>query len=99
MADLNNLIKLEADQDGVWLCSALPESELTPEKFNEINQNDIYELLKSHGVKKYELRAIELFIRSKTGQRVKVANRDAKLEQDAKISVSKIGRASCRERV
>ncbi|MBQ9897651.1 MAG: DUF342 domain-containing protein [Synergistaceae bacterium] len=88
MADLNNLIKLEADQDGVWLCSALPESELTPEKFNEINQNDIYELLKSHGVKKYELRAIELFIRSKTGQRVKVANRDAKLEQDAKISVS-----------
>ena len=84
MADLNNLIKLEADKDGIWLCAADADNL----NFNEINQNDVYALLKSHGVRKYDLRSIELFIRSKTGQKVKIAPRDAKLEQDAKITVS-----------
>ena len=86
MADLNNLIKLEADKDGIWLCAA--DADNLNLNFNEINQNDVYALLKSHGVRKYDLRSIELFIRSKTGQKVKIAPRDAKLEQDAKITVS-----------
>lgn len=82
-SELESRLKLEADREGVWLCAVGDINDFE----GEISQNDIYALMKTHGVRKYDLRGIEQFLRSKTGQKVKIAPRDAKLEKDAKINV------------
>ncbi|MBR1672804.1 MAG: DUF342 domain-containing protein [Fretibacterium sp.] len=77
------MLKLEADKEGVWLSA--PEGSFAP---GEVSQDDIYELLKSHGVRKYELKAIETFLRSRTGEPCRIAPRNPSHEKDARVTVS-----------
>ena len=71
-------LRLEAGEDGIWISAS----------DGEFTQNDVYDLLKSHGVTKYDLRSLEQFVRAKTGERCKIAPRDPANEKDAKITVS-----------
>ncbi|MBQ9566342.1 MAG: DUF342 domain-containing protein [Synergistaceae bacterium] len=77
------MLKLEANGEGVWLSA--PEGEFSP---NDVTQDNIYELLKSHGVRKYDLKAIEAFLRTRTGEPCKIAFRNPEYEKAAKVSVS-----------
>lgn len=83
---IESKIKLEADKDGVWLSAVSDDENLND--LSDISQNDIYALMKSRGVRRYDLRAIEQFLRAKNAQRVKIAPRDPKQEQDAKININ-----------
>ena len=76
-------LNLEANNEGVWLSA--PDGPFTPK---DVTQEDIYALLKSHGIRKYDLKAIEFFLHSKTGAPCKIAFRNPAHEHDAKVTVS-----------
>ncbi|MBQ7264056.1 MAG: DUF342 domain-containing protein, partial [Synergistaceae bacterium] len=75
MADVD--LRLEAKEDGVWISASN----------GEFSKDDVYDVLKRHGVTKYELKALEQFVRAKTGEPFKIAPRDAANEKGAKIVV------------
>ncbi|MCR4817634.1 MAG: FapA family protein [Fretibacterium sp.] len=76
-------LNLEANNEGVWLSA--PDGPFTPA---DVTQEDIYALLKSHGIRKYDLKAIEFFLHAKTGEPCKIAFRNPAHENNAKITVS-----------
>lgn len=75
------ILKIEADERGVWISG----------EAMKFSQNDVFALLKSHGVRHYELSAIEEFIRARTGRRCKIASRDKEKENGADIHVKVSG--------
>ena len=71
-------LELAANAQGIWL-SALSD---------DFSQNDVFDLLQTHGVRQYDLRAIEEFVRAKGKAPVKLAARSPVHEKDAKILVN-----------
>ena len=76
MGDAN--LKLDANEQGVWLSAA----------GGDFTQDDVYELLRQQGVRKYDLRALETFLRAKGEKPCKLAPRDPLQEKDAKVVVT-----------
>ncbi len=73
MADV---LKLEATPDGIYLSSTS----------KDYTENNVYALLKSNGILRYDFKAIRKFIID--GQRCKVCGRNPALEKDARIVVN-----------
>ncbi|MBQ9566385.1 MAG: DUF342 domain-containing protein [Synergistaceae bacterium] len=70
-------LKLEARNDGIWLSA--PDGEFT--------QEEVYELLKNHGVRKYDFKALEQFLRTGTGEECRIAVRNPSFEKPAQVLV------------
>ena len=71
-------LKLDATKDGIWLSA--PDGDFT--------QDDVYAILKSHGVRKYDFKALEQFLRAGTGEACKISARNPSFEKAAQILVS-----------
>ncbi|MCR5347249.1 MAG: FapA family protein [Fretibacterium sp.] len=76
-------LKLEANGEGVWLSA--PGGEFSQD---DVSQDDIYNLLRSHGIRRYDLKVIEGFLHSRTGEPCRIAFRNPDYEKAAKIAVS-----------
>ena len=72
----NGVLKLEADNEGIWLSASS----------RDYTDNDVYALLKTKGVLRYDFKAIRKFLID--GLRCKVCMRNPQLEKDARIIVS-----------
>ncbi len=68
-------LKIDADNDGIWLFSE-----------GAFKENDVYALLKAYGVIRYDFKAVRKFI--KDGEPCKVCVRNPAFEKDAKIIVN-----------
>ena len=71
------MLKLEANDQGVWI-SALKE---------EISQNDLLAFLRKNGVRKYDMKLLDEFLRTKSRSPFRIAPRDPLQEKDAQIVV------------
>ena len=71
------MLKLEANDQGVWI-SALKD---------EISQNDLLAFLRKNGVRKYDVKLLDEFLRTKSRSPFRIAPRDPLQEKDAQIVV------------
>ena len=71
------VLKLEANEQGVWV-SALKE---------EISQSEALACLRQNGVRKYDMKLLEEFLRLKSKSPFRIAPRDPLQEKDAQILV------------
>ena len=65
MGDAKAKLKLEANEQGVWLSAS----------GGDFTQNDVAGLLRNQGVRKYDLKAVEAFIRTKGEKPCRIAPR------------------------
>ena len=77
MGDAKAKLKLEANEQGVWLSAS----------GGDFTQNDVAGLLRNQGVRKYDLKAVEAFIRTKGEKPCRIAPRDPLAERDAEVIV------------
>ena len=71
------ILKLEANEQGVWI-SALKE---------EFSQSEALAFLRRNGVRKYDMKLLEEFLRSKSKNPFRIAPRDPLQEKDAQVVV------------
>lgn len=71
------ILKLEANDQGVWI-SALKE---------EFSQSEVLAFLRRNGVRKYDVKLLEEFLRTKSRSPFRIAPRDPLQEKDAQIVV------------
>lgn len=71
------LLKIEADEKGIWI-SALSD---------EISQASVKNFLRANGVRKYDEKAVQEFVKQKLRSPFKIAGRDAAEEKEAVITV------------
>ena len=71
------VLKLEANDQGVWI-SALKE---------DISQSEALACLRENGVRKYDMKLLEEFLRLKSRSPFRIAPRDPLQEKDAQILI------------
>ena len=72
------VLKLEANDQGVWI-SALKE---------DISQSEALACLRENGVRKYDMKLLEEFLRLKSRSPFRIAPRDPLQEKDAQMTMS-----------